>query len=62
MTDTPEAFKMEMDGPFVKRITVAGKEVPLELLAEVNIRFTPDNCSQAILTYNAATVDIKSNQ
>lgn len=62
MTDAPEAFKMEMDGPFVKRITAAGKEVPLELLAEVNIRFTPDNCPQAVLTYNAITVDIKNTQ
>lgn len=61
MTNAPENFEMEMDGPFVNRITVAGKEVPLELLAEVNIRFAPDGCPQAVLTYNAITVDIKSN-
>ena len=62
MSDAPEGFKMEMDGPHVKRITIAGQEIPLTLLAEVDIKFTPDNCPQAVLTYSAITVDIKNNQ
>lgn len=60
MTDAPEAFEMEMDGPQVKRISIAGQEIPLDLLAGVNIQFTPQGCPQAVLTYNAITVDIKS--
>lgn len=62
MSDNPEGFKMEMDGPHVKRITIAGKEIPLDLLAQVDIQFTPDDCPQAVLTYSAITVDIKNTQ
>lgn len=62
MSDNPEGFKMEMDGPRVKRVTIAGQEIPLELLAQVDIQFTADGCPQAILTYNAITVDIKNAQ
>ena len=62
MSDSPEGFKMEMDGPHVKRITIAGQEIPLNLLAEVDIQFTPDDFPQAVLTYNAITVDIKNNR
>lgn len=62
MSDATEGFKMEMDGPHVKRITIAGQEMPLNLLAKVDIRFTPDDCPQAVLTYNAITVDIKNSQ
>ena len=62
MSDSPEGFRMEMDGPYVKRITIAGKEIPLDLLAEVDIQFTPDNCPQAVLTYNAIAVDIRNSQ
>ena len=62
MNNAPEGLKMEIDGPHVKRITIAGKEIPLTLLAEVDIKFTPVECPQAVLTYNAITVDIKNSQ
>ena len=62
MSDIPEGFKMEMNGPRVKRITIAGREIPLDLLAQVDIQFTADGCPQAVLTYNAITVDIKNAQ
>lgn len=62
MSDTPEGFKMKMDGPHVKHISIAGKEIPLDMLAQVDIQFTPDGCPQAVLTYNAITVDIKNTQ
>lgn len=62
MSNVPEGFEMEMDGPHVKRITIAGQEIPLRLLAQVDIQFTPDGCPQAVLTYNAITVDIKNAQ
>lgn len=62
MSDVPEGFKMEMDGPHVKRITIAGQEIPLDLLARVDIQFTPDGYPQAVLTYNAITVDIQNTQ
>lgn len=62
MSDAFKGFKMEMDGPHVKKITIAGQEIPLSLLTEVDIKFTPDDCPQAVLTYNAITVDIKNEQ
>ena len=62
MSDASKGFKMEMDGPHVKRITIAGREIPLDLLTQVDIQFTADGCPQAVLTYNAITVDIKNTQ
>lgn len=62
MSNAPEGFKMEMDGPNVKRITIAGQEIPLTLLTKVAINFTSCGYPQALLTYNAITVDIKNNQ
>lgn len=62
MSDASGGFKMEMDGPHVKCITIAGQEIPLDLLVQVDIQFTADGCPQAVLTYNAITVDIKNTQ
>lgn len=62
MSDASEAFKMEMDGPHVKRITIANQEIPLTLLKSVNIQFAPNGFPQAVLTYDAITVDIKNSQ
>lgn len=62
MSDALESFKMEMDGPHVKRISIAGKEIPLALLAEVWIQFAPGGRPQAVLTYDPVTVEIKNVQ
>lgn len=62
MSDTVDGFKMEMDGPQVKRISIAGKEIPLVTLAEVNIRFAPFELPQVVLTYDTPAIDIKNAQ